>query len=110
MSGETTHSNQCHTSQCVIDASHPSLPGHFPGDPVVPGVVILDEVLHALAEWQPQAKVTGFTTVKFLQPLLPEESFSIEFQAAKTGRLKFECKKNQNLFANGVISLATDTA
>ena len=77
---------------------------------MVPGVVILDEVLHALSEWQPQVKVAGFTTVKFLQPLLPEESFSIEFQATKAGRLKFECKKNNNLFANGIITLATDIA
>ena len=32
----------------VISADHPSLPGHFPGMALVPGVVILDEVLAAL--------------------------------------------------------------
>ena len=36
----------------VIRADHPSLPGHFPGAPLVPGVVILDEVLEALIEWR----------------------------------------------------------
>ena len=29
----------------IIRADHPSLPGHFPGAPLVPGVVILDEVI-----------------------------------------------------------------
>lgn len=96
-----------HQSHCVIDAQHPSLPGHFPGNPVVPGVVILDEVIYALAQWQPQLQVKGFSTVKFLQPLLPNEPFSIEFEHGKVNRIKFDCKKNQAVFATGLISLAT---
>ena len=36
----------------AIRADHPSLPGHFPGTPLVPGVVILDEIVAALAEWR----------------------------------------------------------
>jgi len=38
----------------VIRADHPSLPGHFPGAPLVPGVVILDEVLEALIRSLPE--------------------------------------------------------
>ena len=34
--------------QFVIAADHPSLPGHFPGQPVVPGVVVLERVLEAI--------------------------------------------------------------
>jgi 3-hydroxymyristoyl/3-hydroxydecanoyl-(acyl carrier protein) dehydratase len=97
-----------HQYQSRINDNHPSLPGHFPGNPVVPGVVILDEVLHALAQWQPQLPVSGFTTVKFLQPLLPAETFHIEFAHSKATRMKFECKKNQTVFATGIINLATD--
>ena len=32
----------------VIESDHPALPGHFPGRPVVPGVVVLDRVLAAI--------------------------------------------------------------
>ena len=96
------NSHQC---QCLIDAHHPSLPGHFPGNPVVPGVVILDEVLHALAQWQPQWQVAGFTSVKFLKPLLPDEAFTVVLQQTKADRLKFECRKDQQAFANGAIEI-----
>ena len=97
-----------HQSQYRIDTNHPSLPGHFPGNPVVPGVVIIDEILHALELWQPESRVQGFSSVKFLRPLLPEELFTIELQTTKAGRVKFECKKDQTLFATGLISLAPE--
>jgi 3-hydroxyacyl-[acyl-carrier-protein] dehydratase len=31
-----------------IEPGHPALAGHFPGAPVLPGVVLLDETLRAL--------------------------------------------------------------
>ena len=43
----------------LIHADHPSLPGHFPGAPLVPGVVILDEVVAALAEWRQNSQLSG---------------------------------------------------
>ena len=61
----------------LIHADHPSLPGHFPGAPLVPGVVILDEVLAALIEWRQDSQLTGIRMVKFLAPLQPEQAFTI---------------------------------
>src|SRR5438034_1542350 len=65
----------------VIRADHPSLPGHFPGAPLVPGVVILDEVLEALIEWRENSQLSGVRTVKFLAPLQPEQPFTISLSA-----------------------------
>ena len=42
-----------------ITADHPSLPGHFPDAPLVPGVLILDEVLAALRDWQKDCQLTA---------------------------------------------------
>ena len=39
--------------QFIISADHPSLPGHFPGHPIVPGVVLLDRVLEAIETGHP---------------------------------------------------------
>ena len=56
-----------------IAADHPALPGHFPGRPVVPGVVLLDRVIAAIESHAGRA-VTGLPQVKFLRPLLPDEA------------------------------------
>jgi 3-hydroxyacyl-[acyl-carrier-protein] dehydratase len=61
----------------VIDADHPSLPGHFPGAAIVPGVVILDEILAALTEWREDSHVAVISAVKFLMPLKPGQPFTI---------------------------------
>ena len=60
-----------------ITADHPSLPGHFPDAPLVAGVLILDEVLAALRDWRKDCQLTAIRTVKFLQPLKPEQPFTI---------------------------------
>lgn len=70
----------------MIDASHPALPGHFPGNPVVPGVVLLERVAAALQAWR-GARV-GAIDVKFLNPLRPGEAAEIELHAGE-GRMRF---------------------
>ena len=44
-----------------IDAGHPALPGHFPGQPLVPGVVLLEQVALGLRAWRGErlARVAG---------------------------------------------------
>jgi len=31
-----------------VESDHPALAGHFPGHPIVPGALLLDEALHAI--------------------------------------------------------------
>ena len=61
-----------------IAADHPCLPGHFPGRPVVPAVVLLEEVERALAQKLSQpVRIAALPAVKFLRPLEPEVEFEI---------------------------------
>src|SRR3546814_9281220 len=51
----------------VIGDDHPALPGHFPGRPIVPGVVILDRVLDAIEAAHGPLGALRLPQVKFLR-------------------------------------------
>jgi 3-hydroxymyristoyl/3-hydroxydecanoyl-(acyl carrier protein) dehydratase len=91
----------------LIDANHPSLPGHFPGAPLVPGVVILDEVVAALDEWRQHSQLSGIPNVKFLAPLKPGQSFTILFSATSknTGEVSFCCRAEERVVVEGRLAV-----
>ena len=66
-----------------IPATHPALPGHFPGNPLVPGVVLLDAVLAQVRARRP-GTVTSLPSVKFLSPVKPEEVIQLRMEFAAT--------------------------
>ena len=55
-----------------IPATHPALPGHFPGHPIVPGVLLLDEVMTATLELT-TLEIVRLQHVKFSSALMPDE-------------------------------------
>lgn len=66
--------------QFRVDAGHPSLPGHFPGRPIVPGVVVLDRVFAAIEQAHGATALLRLPQVKFVQPLLPGQAARVELE------------------------------
>ena len=96
-----------HRAQFRIAASHPALPGHFPGAPVVPGVVVLDEVRAIAERWlgAPLA-LAGLPQVKFSAPLLPGRTARVRLQR-EGARLRFTVSDAAGApLASGVLALA----
>jgi 3-hydroxyacyl-[acyl-carrier-protein] dehydratase len=90
----------------VIPADHPSLAGHFPGAPIVPGVVVLDEVVAALAEWRKESRLTGIPSVKFIAPIKPEQSFVIAFDSKPAGtQIDFCCRLDGRVVVEGRLEI-----
>jgi 3-hydroxyacyl-[acyl-carrier-protein] dehydratase len=83
-----------------IDASHPALPGHFPGNPVVPGVLLLNCVADALRQWRGQ-RLRRFDA-KFLSPLLPGQDARIDLREDGT-RVRFAVMRGEAVLARGVL-------
>lgn len=89
----------------IITADHPALPGHFPGQPIVPGVVIVDQVIALLADTQ-GLQASGIRKLKFLKPLLPGQPVSVTFAEPKNGRVRFRCESDGDLLAEGNLELS----
>jgi 3-hydroxymyristoyl/3-hydroxydecanoyl-(acyl carrier protein) dehydratase len=75
----------------VLQPDHPASRGHFPGNPIIPGAVLLSETLVAI-EAGLGARLMPFqiTSAKFLRPTRPGDRVQIEFPAqleARSGSL-----------------------
>lgn len=74
--------------QVAIAADHPAFDGHFPGQPVLPGVALLAEVMEAARAEPTLAACIGSTptlaVAKFLAPVRPGASLSIDFRIGPT--------------------------
>lgn len=115
------NSSQLKHSYINITADHPSLAGHFPGNPVVPGVVILDQVRQCIEEWKHSSiAASALKSVKFLSPLVMSEtasqSLSLVLEEKQAGsafdstRIEFRCLKGEELIVQGQWVFQADLA
>ena len=96
--------NTEHEFDFVIDDDHPGLDGHFPGHPVVPAVVLLDQLLMEIEKtWNLQPRRLG--QVKFLSPLYPEQRASVRL-IRESARVRFSGRSEERLLFSGDFLLS----
>jgi 3-hydroxymyristoyl/3-hydroxydecanoyl-(acyl carrier protein) dehydratase len=88
----------------LVDAGHPCLPGHFPGQPLVPGVLLLEQVARALRAWRGQ-RLGRVLEAKFMAPLLPGQAAQLQLDQAVAGtaRVAFRIERDGILLARGIV-------
>lgn len=93
-----------HTILLPIVADHPAFAGHFPGMPIVPGVVLLDEALCAIATATGLAlDACQVSSVKFLSPVRPGEQVALQYAVLATGAIRFDLSSGERRVATGTV-------
>lgn len=83
-----------------VAADHPALDGHFPHAPIVPGVLLLSEVIRLAAR---SRRVTGIKQAKFHAPLRPNQAYVIDLDPVSPNSIKFAIRHEQSLVASGLL-------
>jgi len=84
-----------------VAADHPALSGHFPGDPLAPGVVLLDGV------WDVIARVVGrepdmLVQAKFLAPVRGGEEIVVALDHRRGRGIGFVARRGEEVVLRGV--------
>lgn len=86
-----------------VPQDHAIFSGHFPGMPLVPGVMLLDwtlrEAARALATNTRELRIRES---KFFSPLRPGETADLSLTST-AGKLSFRITRNEELLASGVL-------
>lgn len=86
-----------------VPAEHASLPGHFPGAPVVPGVVLLDHVAACLQR-AGAGDIARLLAVKFMSPLLPQQPAEMRIEVNGL-RVRFRVLSGDTVILSGEAEL-----
>jgi 3-hydroxymyristoyl/3-hydroxydecanoyl-(acyl carrier protein) dehydratase len=89
----------------LVPADHPAFAGHFPGHPIVPGVVLLDRAI-LLAETM---RGTGsenwqIGNAKFFSPVAPGEALTFALETKASGAIAFRVRADQRDIASGSLT------
>jgi len=88
----------------TISAEHPALAGHFPGVPILPGVVLLDETLRALeTDAALGARRWRIGRAKFLKPVHPGETLEVAHEQLPNGSVRFCISSSGQAVAEGML-------
>jgi 3-hydroxyacyl-[acyl-carrier-protein] dehydratase len=96
------------TTSLAIAANHPAYAGHFPGQPVLPGVVLLDAALQVL-ERSGEAIADGWaggwtiSSAKFQSAVRPGEALTLEHETLPNGSVRFAIRTTDRAVASAIL-------
>jgi 3-hydroxymyristoyl/3-hydroxydecanoyl-(acyl carrier protein) dehydratase len=88
-----------------IATDHPAFAGHFPGNPIVPGVVLIDRALTEIAR-AAGVSMTAYrlSSVKFLSVVRPGEPLTLTFEVEGSDSMAFELRVHERLVVKGTVA------
>ncbi|HKU90109.1 MAG TPA: hypothetical protein VJP84_09955 [Steroidobacteraceae bacterium] len=89
-----------------VAADHPVFAGHFPGRPIVPGVMLLEWAQAEIGQAAGRApRELRVREAKFFTPLGPGQRAQLRFEPPANGatRCAFDIRRDQTLVVRGTL-------
>jgi 3-hydroxymyristoyl/3-hydroxydecanoyl-(acyl carrier protein) dehydratase len=87
-----------------ISAEHPAYAGHFPGFPVLPGAVLIDAALNAIAASKRlDLRQWHLASVKFLDMVRPGDALFLEHGGPVNGSIRFTIRIADRKAVSGTL-------
>ncbi|MEB2344003.1 MAG: hypothetical protein OZ948_04630 [Deltaproteobacteria bacterium] len=81
-------------------------PGHFPGNPILPGALQVAWVMEAVSRWRGAHALCSIPLLKFRRPILPGQRLTIRLRSCRQpGRLDFELADGARILSVGRLDL-----
>jgi len=88
----------------MFPVGSPCLTGHFPGNPVVPAVAILADLVR-WTEGELGRGVTGVKSARFRKPLLPDDRWRVTLEEADTDEVTIRGYDHDRVVMNARLTL-----
>lgn len=92
----------------IVPADHPAFAGHFPDNPIVPGVVLLDRAILFAEAMLGEAGNSGLIwqvgNAKFFSPVSPEEALTFVLTKKPSGAISFTIRATERDVASGSLT------
>ncbi|MDR3414691.1 MAG: hypothetical protein P4L83_00760 [Nevskia sp.] len=94
-----------------VPADHPCLPGHFPGEPIVPAVLLLELSCAVLRQAAPRlGPLLEVRAAKFTRPVRPGETVKVFVHpSGASPTLRFSCQTADGAAAQGQLLFGPGT-
>lgn len=93
----------------LLATDHPTATGHFPGNPIIPGALLLAEVLRCIEQAQKLRFVScDVKNAKFHHPARPGDRVEIEYSYSTQGVIDFQCAVGEIRVLSGALVVTVD--
>jgi 3-hydroxymyristoyl/3-hydroxydecanoyl-(acyl carrier protein) dehydratase len=97
------HSAECRVLSIHFPESSSLFDGHFPGLPILPGVVQFDIAARQCSEWYPLTAFRRIDKLKFQEPIVPGDTVILTLQNTGNGQVQFHYTLDAKPLSSGKI-------
>ena len=94
-----------------VPEQHACFAGHFPGQPIVPGALLIQWILREIHQQHPRGQVRAVNSIKFSASLKPGDQCMLETRYDEhSQKLRLSCLSGSTLICKGGVVLVSNSA